>query len=161
MTPFPRTSLLISALVAPLLTIPLLGAAPATAATGTLTDPRGDLPDIVRLSWTNAPRQVTIKMTFAGAFAQVDSFYMRWGKARSYQVFYAPATKHKELRLDGRTVRCPKLKVAHHRATHVSTATVPRACIPKAPNKLRFQGVATYGLFNSDQTRTSAPVRKG
>jgi hypothetical protein len=38
---------------------------------------------------------------------------------------------------------------------------VPVKCLGKAPQRLKFQGIATAGLMNSDQTAVSAWVRRG
>ncbi len=70
----------------------LVGSGVANAATGSLTDPKGDYPDIVKLSFSNGSSKVTMTMTYAGAHPQNESFYMEWGKAgKRYQVFNNPS----------------------------------------------------------------------
>jgi hypothetical protein len=39
--------------------------------------------------------------------------------------------------------------------------TIPRTCIPKAPNKVKFQGTATQGVLPADQTKVSGLIARG
>lgn len=143
-------------------------AAPAQAASGSLTDPRGDTPDIVKLAYNNAATRVQMTMTYADIrFVDNESFYLAWGTAGArYQVFssrtngvalrYYPRTNAAQ-----QTVPCPGLTVVQHADLQRTTITLPRTCIRKAPDRLRFQGVATAGLSESDQTRYSPVVARG
>lgn len=146
----------------------LLTSSPAAyAASGTLTDPKGDYPDIVKLGYVNAKSKVTLTMTVAGGHAQNESFYLRWGsKGASYQVFSSPSAKLKELRYYSRTaaaqkrITCAGLVVKQTSAT-TTTVTVPRTCLSKAPDALRFQGIATEGTSLLDETKVSGAVKRG
>ena len=138
----------------------LAGAAPAYAASGSLTRPKGDFPDFVKLSYDNAASKVTMTMTYAGGRPQNESFYMRWGAKDYYQVFVSPSASLKELRYSGGKVRCAGL-VIRRPTTRSTTAIIPRSCLPKAPAKLRFQGIGTLGLMNFDETRISTLVGRG
>jgi hypothetical protein len=142
------------------------GTATAHAASGSISDPKGDYPDIVKFAYSNAKSKVVMTATYAGdgvdGRAQNESFYMRWGSNKSYQVFLSPQIGAKELRWSGATkpVACKRLTVKHptSRSTKV---TVPRSCLGKAPGKLRFQGIATEGTSSMDKTRISKPVKRG
>ena len=134
---------------------------PAQAATGSLTDPRGDYPDIVKLAWNNGASTVKVTMTYADiADAQNQSFYLRWGTAgHSYQVFVTSG--YRALRYDGTDVRCAGLGVTSRADLDRTTVTVPRSCLPKAPGSLRFQGIATQGVGLVDETRVSPLTPRG
>jgi hypothetical protein len=142
-------------------------ASPAAAQKGHLTDPSGNLPDIKRLDYNNAKKKVVVKMTYADlSVVQNHSFYLQWGKPKKYQVFYSPAQNVKELRFyrtasQFGTVRCAGLKVVDRPRLNTTTATIPRKCISKAPDTLRFKGVATLGLSMSDSTKLSKKVKRG
>lgn len=139
----------------------LVGAASAHAASGSLNDPRGDYPDIVKLAYNNAQSKVVMTMTYAGGHAQNESFYMRWGKrGKHYQVFASPSAGLEELRFSGETVACKKLSVKRPSAVKTKVV-VPRSCLKKAPDKLRFQGIATEGLFSADETKVSKKIARG
>lgn len=134
----------------------------AYAASGSLSDPKGDFPDIVKLAFTNGDRSVVMTMTYSGMRAQNESFYMRWGSnaSKSYQVFISPSAGKKELRLNSKKVSCGKLVVKQ--PTKLSTKVkVPRSCLKKAPDKLRFQGIATEGLYSKDETKISKAIARG
>ena len=134
----------------------------AFAAGGSLSDARGDLPDIVRLSYQNGARQVVMTMKYSDiGLAQNESFYVRWGTPASYQVFNSPSAGMRELRYNGQRVRCAGLEVTRQASLDQTRAVVPVRCLGKAPQRLRFQGIATAGLTNSDQTAVSALVRRG
>lgn len=145
----------------------LTGSSAAHAASGSLIDPKGDYPDIVKLAFGNARTKVTVTMTYAGGRAQNESFYLRWGsKGQSYQVFVSRSVGMKELRYyssakaTGKRVACKGLVV--RRPTALSTtAIIPRTCLAKAPDKLRFQGIATEGLSLSDETKLSPSIKRG
>jgi hypothetical protein len=144
------------------------GTATAHAASGSISDPKGDYPDIVKLAYDNARSKVVMTTTYAGdgqnGRAQNESFYMRWGssKPKYYQVFLSPQIGMEELRYSGSAgeVSCRGLVVKHptRRSTKV---TVPRSCLDKAPNKLRFQAIATEGLASEDETKISKRTARG
>ena len=145
----------------------LAGGGVANAATGSLTDPKGDYPDIVELSYDNGSSKVTMTMTYAGAHPQNVSFYMNWGKAgKRYQVFDSPSARIRELRYYGGThaaakrTTCSGLRVTRPSATSTKVV-IPRRCLTKAADRLRFQGIATEGLASSDETKVSKAVARG
>ena len=134
----------------------------AIAAGGSVTDATGDLPDITRLSYKNGQRQVVMTMRYADIdLAQNESFYIKWGKPASYQVFNSTSAELRELRYNGRKVRCVGLKVNRDVSTDSTRVVVPVRCLSKAPARVKFQGIATMGLTNSDQTKLSPWVRRG
>jgi len=145
----------------------LLSAPHAVAASGSVADPGGDFPDILRLSYDNAPTRVVMTLKFASvADADARSFYIQWGKPQKYQVFDSPSVPTTELRLfraDGTfaKVRCAGLKVTQNADTNTVRAVVPRSCLSKAPDRVQFKGIATLGNFSSDQTKLSPLVRRG
>lgn len=119
------------------------------------------------LSYDNAVSKVTMKLTYAEIPAQNESFYMRWGTAgKRYQVFNSPSAGMRELRYYSGTsatpkkVACSGLKVTHPSSASTK-AVVPRSCLKKAADKLRFQGVATEGLSSSDETKISKAIARG
>jgi hypothetical protein len=132
------------------------------AESGSLDDPSGDYPDIVRLDYKNADSKVVMKLTYSEQAAQNESFYMRWADDSAYQVFVSPSAGMEELRYygKGKAVKCDGLKIRRPSAD-VTKAVVPRDCLDKAPRKLRFQGIATEGLYSTDETRISKPVPQG
>lgn len=145
----------------------LAGGGVATAATGSLTDPKGDFPDIVKLSYRNDSSRVTMTMTYAGARPQNESFYLKWGtRGKRYQIFNSPAASIRELRYYGGTnasakqIDCKGLSVRQPSANSTKIV-IPRGCLTKAPDKLRFQGIATEGLYSSDETKVSKAVARG
>ena len=135
--------------------------ATAYAASGSINDPKGDLPDIVKLAYNNGNTKVAMTMTYATFHPQNESFYMRWGTGtkRYYQVFLGGGFN--QLRdQHGTMVVCKGLTVKY--PTKLSTKViVPRSCVKKAPDKLRFQGIATEGLNNRDETKISKAVARG
>lgn len=141
--------------------------ATAQADSGSLIDPKGDYPDIIKVTYNNAASKVTMTMTYSGARAQNESFYLRWGSAgKSYQVFNSPSARIKELRYYAsasaatKKITCSGLVV--RRVTSSSTSvTIPRTCLAKAPNALRFQGIATEGVSSADQTKISKLTARG
>ena len=140
------------------------GGTAAFAASGSLTDPKGDPADIVKLAYDNAQSKVSITMTYGSFRPQNESFYMHWGtRDRYYQVFVTRTSGGtKELRYSGaeKKISCGGLLVK--RPTSRSTKVViPRGCLSKAPDKLRFQGIATEGLFSMDETKKSNAIPRG
>jgi hypothetical protein len=145
----------------------LAGGGVATAATGSLTDPEGDFPDIVKLSYNNGSSKVTMKLTYAGAHPMNESFYLKWGTTgKRYQVFNSPSAGISELRYYGGTnapvkqIDCSGLSVTQP-TEHSTKVVIPRRCLTKAADKLRFQGIATEGLSSSDETKVSKAVARG
>jgi hypothetical protein len=144
-----------------------LASSPAHAASGRLTDPRGDLPDIVKLAYANRASSVRMTMTYADVRdAQNESFYLSWGR-KSYQVFESRSAGLRELRFyrsrsaTPRTVDCAGLKVVHRDGVDATKVVIPRSCIPKAADTLRFQGIATAGVSLVDETQKSPRTRRG
>jgi hypothetical protein len=138
----------------------LASGAIASANSGSLSDPRGDYPDIVKLSFNNASSKVTMKLTMAAGHAQNESFYIRWGSGKHYQAFNSQSAGLSELRYAGKKVACGGL-VFKHPSADVTTVKIPRTCIPKAPNKVRFQAIATEGLHSADETKVSKSIARG
>jgi hypothetical protein len=136
--------------------------ATAYAAKDSLSDPKGDYPDIVKLNYNNADEKVVMKLSYNGQAAQNESFYMHWGDDESYQVFASPSADIQELRYHGKgkAVKCDGLKVKRP-SNDVTKAIVPRDCLNKAPDKLRFQGIATEGLYSVDETKISKAIKRG
>ena len=136
--------------------------ATAYADKGSLSDPKGDFPDIVKLNYNNADSKVVMKLTYDGQTAQNESFYMRWGQDEAYQVFVSPSAGIEELRYygKGKAVKCDGLKIRRP-DKNVTKAVVPRDCLNKAPDKLRFQGIATEGLQSADETKISKAIKRG
>ncbi len=153
-----RTTLITAVLFA----LSLLFAPAAGAATGSLSDARGDFPDIRGLSYSNASGQVVMTMRYADLeVAQNQSFYIRWGTRASYQVFVSPSAGLKELRFNGTRTACAGLRVTALPASESTRVVVPRGCLSKAPDRLKFQGIATAGLHSVDETAVSPWVRRG
>lgn len=147
----------------------MMGAPPAFADSGSINDAKGDYPDIVKLAYRNGDSSVRMTMTYTNlADAQNESFYLHWGTAgKRYQVFESASAGIRELRFysgstaAGRPVTCDGLRVVHRGAYERTTVVIPRSCIPKAANTLRFQGVATAGLTSSDETKKSPRTARG
>ena len=146
----------------------LIPAGSASADSGFLTDPTGDTPDITRLAYNNGKSSVSMTMRLGDlALAQNVGFYVKWGTGKYYQAFSSPSAGLKELRYSSgagavpKKVRCGNLTITRSAAKDTVRVVIPRACLPKAPDKVRFQGIATMGLFSSDQTRTSARIARG
>ncbi len=147
----------------------LMGASPALADSGSVIDAKGDYPDIVKLAYRNGASSVAMTMTYASsADAQNESFYLHWGTAgKRYQVFESRSAGIRELRFysgsnaAARPVTCAGLRVVHRDAYEATKVVIPRSCITKAANALRFQGVATAGLSSSDETKKSPRTARG
>jgi hypothetical protein len=119
-----------------------------------------DFPDVVRLAWNNAQNRVVMKMTYAEFRAQNESFYMRFGR-NSYQVFVSSGVGIEQLRYNGNPRACDGLRVRYAAAAVRTTVVVPRSCLRRAPDRLRFQGIATEGLASADETRISGRIARG
>ena len=145
----------------------LTAAPPAQAETGRVTDPHGDFPDIWRLDYNNAQNKVVMTMKVASlADAQNESFYIQWGTAKKYQVFYSPSADITDLRFfrdadTFRSVACGGLRVTDDADANTTKAVVPRSCLPQAPDRLRFKGIATQGTSLSDGTSVSPFAARG
>ena len=92
------------------------------------------------------------------ADAQNRGFWIQWGEPQKYQVFDSPSAAISELRFHRANgtfakVGCAGLQVTEDAGTNTVKAVVPRSCLPKAPNRVRFKGIATQGLSLSDQTQ--------
>ncbi|MBA2768430.1 MAG: hypothetical protein H0U35_04745 [Sporichthyaceae bacterium] len=140
-----------------------LGVMPAAAASGSVLDPRGDFPDILKLAYVNGDTAVNMTMTYAEVTdAQNESFYLHWGtNGDNYQVFESRGVGLRELRYNSRKVACAGLRVIHRDAYDKTKVVIPRSCINKAPNALRFKGIATAGLSLLDQTKKSPLTARG
>ena len=157
------------ALAASALALAVTLTAPAAfAASGSLTDPDDDtLADILRLSYANNDAKAVMKLKYDGSRPMVENFYVKWGTAGKYYKL--------QRNLDGTSLwffngnedtgeverTCDGDRVRHNADTVVSTGTIPRSCMPQAPARVKFQGIATVGLFDNDKTRTSTAVRQG
>lgn len=140
--------------------------APALAASASLTDPDdASIADVLRLSYDNGANKVVMEMTYDAHRPQVENFYVKWGTAGEYYKLQRSAGTGTTLWFSngsGESKRpCTGDKVTHNANTVVSTAGIPRSCMPKAPDKVKFQGVVTEGLFASDRTKTSPGVARG
>src|SRR3954470_11380546 len=138
----------------------------AYAGSGSTTDPAGDYPDITKFTYSNAKSKVAMTLTVADGPAQNQSFYLRWSKGRSYQVFSSPSANILALRYyasagaDMKTVACKGLSFKQVSAS-LSKASVPRSCLKKAPDALRFQAIATEGTSLKDETKVSKAIKRG
>lgn len=139
----------------------LVGGAQAHADSGSVNDPSGDFPDIIKLAYNNDDSRVVMTMTYSGFRAQNESFYMRWGDGKYYQVF-RPIGQDPQLRLnDPSSVKnCDGLK-AREPSDVTTKVIIPRSCLKRAPDKLKFQGIATEGLANADETETTKAIARG
>ena len=148
------------------LTVAALLPAPAFAASGSLTDPDDpSIADVLRLGYDNRANKVVMKMSYDAHRPQVENFYVKWGTAGKYYKLQRSAGNGTTLWFSngsGESKRaCAGDKVTHNADTVVSTAVIPRSCMPRARDKVKFQGVVTEGLFDSDQTKTSPGVARG
>jgi hypothetical protein len=144
-----------------LLACSLLVVPAASAATGSVSDPAGDFPDIRRLSYRNGAERVVMTMRYTRlADAQNQSFYIRWDSPSYYQVFVSGRVK--ELRFKAETkVACRGLRVTALRASESTRVVVPRSCLRRAPGRLSFRGIATRRVSEHDETALSPLVRRG
>ena len=147
------------------LALAALVAAPAAfGASGSMDDPDDvALADVLKLSYSNKDAKAVMKLAYDDYRPQVENFYVKWGTDKYYKLqhstngtslWYFNGTEESEKACNGD-------RVSHNEDTFVSTGTIPRSCMSHAPRKVKFQGIVTEGLFDSDQTRTSALVRKG
>jgi hypothetical protein len=138
----------------------LLIAPAASAATGSIGDPAGESPDIRRLTYSNSARHVVMTMRYTRlADARFQSFYIHWDSPAYYQVQVTPKGKRLEFKAATR-VACAGLRVTVLRPRQSTRVVVPRKCLRRADNRLRFRGIAARGL-NADETSLSPWVRRG
>lgn len=160
-----RSSLTAVVAAAALIALPMTG---AYAASGSSADRTGDgYPDIVRLTFANKAKAVQMSMTYVDLReAQAESFYLRWKAGKSYQAFI-DTSGIRQLRYyssasaTGQVVACAGLRFTHRAAKDRTRVTIPRSCLPKAPNALRFQGLATMGTSFIDKSATSPKIARG
>ena len=149
------------------LALAALVAAPAAfGASGSLSDPDDEtLADVLKLSYANKDAKAVVRMTYDGYRPQVENFYVKWGTAGKYYKLQRSSTNGTSLWYSngsGESLKtCVGDRVRHDGDTFVSTGTIPRSCMPQAPGKVRFKGIVTEGLNDSDQTKTSARVARG
>ena len=142
-----------------------LPATAALAASGSLSDPDDDsLVDVLKLSYANKDAKAVVKMTYDGYRPQTENFYVKWGSdGKYYKLQHSPnGTRLWFSNGSGETEKtCDGDKVSYDADSYVSTGVVPRSCMPKAPDSVKFQGIATEGLYEMDKTKTSAAVDRG
>lgn len=163
-----RASRLFQSTIGTVFGVLALAAPPAVAETGHIADPAGDFPDIRRLDYNNAQAKVTLTLTFDdSSAAQNQSFYLQWGQPKRYQVFFSPGVDITELRFYRsatavpRTVACPGLRVTEDAGDETTKAVIPRTCIDKAPDTLRFKANSNAGVGLEDITKLSPKVKRG
>jgi hypothetical protein len=94
----------------------------------------------------------------------VENFYVKWGTAGKYYKLQRSPSGTTLWFNNGSSESeksCSNAEVSHNSDTFVSTGVIPRSCMSRAPDKVKFQGVVTEGLFDHDQTKTSAGVARG
>jgi hypothetical protein len=145
-------------------------ASSALAATTTVTDPSGDTPDIRRLTLDNRQWKVVMKQKYEDiALVQVESLYIRWGKATHYRVnignYDSDDALERRLWLvttDGETRKaCGDMTFSRAADTDLTTVRVPRACIPRANDSIRAKGIASMGLYDHDATSLTPYAARG
>ena len=140
-------------------------APPAGAATGAISDPAGEHPDIRRLSYDNAAAKVVMTMRFASLEeAQNQTFRMQWNDG-AYEVLHFPSIPVTALYRESAPgtsdlVPCEGLRVTAIPDRQSTRAVVPRSCLYYAPNRLKFQGTAA-GAAGEDETVLSPFVVRG
>lgn len=143
----------------------LMPASAAFAASGSLNDPDDDtIADVLKLSYANKDAKVVMRMTYDGDRPQVENFYVKWGTdGKYYKLQRSPngTTLWFNNGASESEKSCSSDNLSHNSDTFVSTGVIPRSCMSRAPDKVKFQGFVTEGLFDSDQTKTSAGVARG
>jgi hypothetical protein len=143
---------------------------PAYAGSGSVADPRGDFPDIVRLTLHNGESDVVVRQRYTYLdIVRSESVQLRWGRPVHYRLEArntdGDAALEPVLRLSTpegiRRQRCPGLQVLRSTATDVALYTVPRSCLPRAPGRLRAKGFAAAGSFDTDRTALTPWVAQG
>ncbi len=143
---------------------------PAQAAAGSISDPRGDAyPDVLKLAFVNGDAAVKMTMTHVDVdAAESEWFFIHWGTVgKRYAVLESRSAGQRELLYysGASAVPVPKacagLKVIHRDAYDRTKVVIPRSCISKAPNGLRFSGKATAGIRSFDETKKSPRIARG
>jgi hypothetical protein len=162
-----RTRSITAIAAAALLAVP---ATAAQAAKGSITDRGGDNVDIVKLSYNNAKSKVTLTTKYAdSSTAQVEFFAITWaGPNKGYGVVSSAVTGDRELVYsknksdEGTTIACKGLNVKRNARANTTKVIVPRTCLTKAPDKLRFQaGALNVQDGGSDETKRTKKVKRG
>ncbi len=144
-------------------------AAPAGAAVTSVTDAKGDYPDILKLTLDNQQSKVVLKMKYDNVKdVMVDTFYIKWGDATHYRLnlgnYDSDDQLEKRLSLstnDGdKEKSCSDMSAKRISDTDITKFTVARDCLPKAPNKIFAKGVAK-GMFSVDETKNTDKVDRG
>ena len=149
------------------LALAALVAAPAAfGASGSLNDPDDDtLADVLRLSYANKEDKVVVRMSYDDVPATGRELLREVGapRAATTSSSAAPTAPRSGTPTGRRSPRraVPAIGCGTTRDSSVSTGTVPRSCMPRAPGRLKFQGIVTEGLFDFDETRTSSRVARG
>jgi len=145
-------------------------AAPAFANVTSVSDPEGDVPDIVRLSVNNKQAAVVLTQTYVDIeLVQVESLYIMWGGAKHYRINRGnydedPALETRFILVTPngeREKQCADLRVRRSVDLDRTKVIVPRSCLGQAPNRIQGKGVASMGLSLSDQTRLTKLVARG
>jgi hypothetical protein len=149
-----------------LLVTVLMLPARAWAASGAINDPDDtSLADVLRLAYANNSGKVVMRMTYDGFRPQVENFYVKWGTSgRAYKLQHSEANGTTLWYDNGSSEgqrACDGAVVAYDADRFVSKAVIPRSCMPRARDRVKFQGIVTEGLFESDATRTSTGVARG
>lgn len=153
------------ALLASLLTVTVLGAAPARAESGHLDKPVGDAPaaiDITALDATNALRRVRIRLTVPGL---TDQGLFTFGYEGRYYDGMAITVRSRGSGLVTKAFRCGEdsctkvecrgLKVRWDEAAGYVSASVPQRCYPgPVPEVWSFNGFSDLGKkYDADGKR--------
>ena len=148
-----------------------LGAAPALAATTSVTDASGDYPDIRKLTLANNEHAVVLKQRYAELDeVQTESLLIKWGDQTHYKV--SRANYDSDVALETRlllvsptgeeqTKSCADMTVSRNQETETSRFRVPRSCLAKAEDSVFAKGFATQGFIFADATRRTDKVDRG
>ena len=150
----------------------VLAATPAFADTTSVTDANDEIdPDIRKLTLANRESAVVLTQKYEELdFVQVATYYIKWGEPQHYFVNQgnydednAWETRLTFVKADGTQVTktCGDMTGRRISDTESTKVRVPRSCLSKAPNRILAKGVATMGMFNSDETRNTAKVARG
>ena len=143
---------------------------PALAETVSVTDPNGDIPDILKLTLSNNESAVVLKQKYTDvAYVQVETLYIKWGTPTYYRINRGNYDDDSALETrfwlttpDGDVEKkCGAMEVSRSAAKDLSSYRVPRSCLPKAPNRVFAKGVATMGLYEKDETKATPKADRG